>query len=115
MSAQLDNLPAFRCMRPDDLDAVMAIELDIYEHPWTHGNFGDSIAAGYSCWVMECASEMIGYGVLMLAADESHLLNLSIARAWQRQGLGGELLQHFLRLAREARVENLFLEVRPSN
>ena len=29
------------------LDAVMAIEAGAYPFPWTHGNFVDSLAAGY--------------------------------------------------------------------
>jgi ribosomal-protein-alanine N-acetyltransferase len=104
-----------RPMRPDDLDAVLAIEADIYAHPWTHGNFRDSLHAGYSCWVMQRAQEVIGYGVLMIGVAEAHLLNLSIARRWQRQGLGRELLRHFIALARQFEARTLFLEVRPSN
>ena len=115
MSAQLDNLPAFRPMRADDLDFVMAIESDVYPYPWTHGNFSDSLAAGYCCSVMEQGGEMIGYGVLMVAADESHLLNLSIARQWQRQGWGRVLLHHFMQLARTARAVSMYLETRPTN
>ena len=115
MSAQLDNLPAFRLMRADDLDFVLEIENDVYPYPWTHGNFIDSLAAGYCCSVMEQDGEMIGYGVLMVAADESHLLNLSIARQWQRQGWGRVLLHHFMQLARTARAVSMYLETRPTN
>jgi len=115
MSAQLDNLPALRPMGEVDLDAVMAVERDVYPFPWTRGNFADSLAAGYGCWVMDCARGLVGYGVLMLAANESHLLNLTVAREWQRQGFGHVLLRHFLHVARAARAESLFLEVRPSN
>lgn len=30
-----------------DLDAVMRVEAGSYSHPWTHGNFADSLAAGH--------------------------------------------------------------------
>ena len=36
-------------MREADLDEVMAIEGAIYSHPWTRGNFADSLRAGYEC------------------------------------------------------------------
>ena len=36
-------------MREQDLDEVMAIEAAIYSHPWTRGNFADSLRAGYQC------------------------------------------------------------------
>ena len=115
MSAVLQRSYALRPMRPDDVDAVLAIERDIYSHPWTQGNFRDSLHAGYSCWVMEFGATMVGYGVLMIGVAEAHLLNLSVARDWQRQGLGRELLQHFIALARQFEARRLFLEVRPSN
>ena len=56
-----------------------------------------------------------GYCVLANGADEAHLLNLSVAAAWQRRGLGRELLDHVLELARTLRAQKIFLEVRASN
>jgi len=115
MSAQLDNLPEFRPMRAADLDRVMTIEPALYRHPWTRGNFDDSLAAGYSCWVVECGGELAGYGVLMLGVREAHLLNLSVAPAWQQRGFGRMLLGRFVQIARGSDAAQMFLEVRPSN
>jgi ribosomal-protein-alanine N-acetyltransferase len=115
MSAQLDNLPEFRPMRTADLDRVIEIEPALYSHPWTRGNFDDSLTAGYSCWVVECNGAVAGYGVLMIGVREAHLLNLSVAVAWQRRGFGRMLLEHFMRVARASDAAQLFLEVRPSN
>ncbi|MEO8157612.1 MAG: ribosomal protein S18-alanine N-acetyltransferase [Betaproteobacteria bacterium] len=115
MSAQLDHLPEFRPMRSSDLDQVMEIEPKIYLHPWTHGNFEDSLSAGYSCWVVQCSGALAGYGVLMIGVREAHLLNLSVALDWQRRGFGRMLLEHFVRVARASDAAQMFLEVRPSN
>ena len=115
MSAVLKPVLKLRPMAEADLPAVVAIENAIYDFPWTQGNFRDSLAAGYSCWMYERDGEPIGYAVLMLAADEAHLLNLSIAAAWQRQGHGGRLLQRRRAAARELGARLIFLEVRPSN
>jgi [ribosomal protein S18]-alanine N-acetyltransferase len=115
MSAVLSHAAAFRPMRMMDLDDVLAIEQQIYAHPWTAGNFRDSLHAGYSCWVMECSGFLAGYGVLMMGVSEAHLLNLSIAADWQRRGLGRSLLHHFIGTARGCQAERIFLEVRPSN
>ncbi|MBX9631508.1 MAG: ribosomal protein S18-alanine N-acetyltransferase [Burkholderiales bacterium] len=115
MSAVPQALPRYRPMRAADLDAVVAIELEIYTHPWTLGNFRDSLSAGYSCWVLECDGALWGYGVLMMGVDEAHLLNLSIARERQRAGLGRQLLEFFVGRAREMGAQVMFLEVRPSN
>jgi ribosomal-protein-alanine N-acetyltransferase len=115
MSAVLDTLPRFRPMHMSDLDAIMRIEPVLYSHPWARGNFEDSLQAGYSCWVMDCAGELIGYGVLMVGVREAHLLNISIAQPWQSKGYGRELLEHIIRIARHYEAEQLLLEVRPSN
>lgn len=115
MSAQLDNLPRFRRMVADDLVAVDAIERDVYTHPWTFGNFTDSLEAGYHCWVMEREGRVAGYSVVMIAVEEAHLLNLSIAAPLQRQGLGSELLRFVIKLAQDYKAQTIYLEVRESN
>jgi ribosomal-protein-alanine N-acetyltransferase len=115
MSARLDLIPRYRRMTADDLDAVIAIEDAIYPHPWTRGNFSDSLAAGYHCWMVECGGETAGYCVVMIAAGEAHLLNLSVAAPWQRRGIGREALNFIARLARDYGAVKILLEVRPSN
>jgi [ribosomal protein S18]-alanine N-acetyltransferase len=115
VSALLNTIPRYRRMLERDLDAIMAIEKVVYPHPWTRGNFKDSLREGYHCWVMEAGGEIIGYSVVMIAAGEAHLLNLSIAEQWQRRGRGREMLQFLLRLARNFEAEKIFLEVRPTN
>lgn len=115
MSAVLKPLTELRPMAEADLPAVIAIENAIYAFPWTPGNFRDSLAAGYSCWMYVRDGEPIGYAVLMQAADEAHLLNLSIAADWQQQGYGSLLLQQLCEIARGQGARLFFLEVRPSN
>ena len=115
MSAVLKPMIELRPMREADLPAVIAIENTIYAFPWTQGNFHDSLAAGYNCWAYMRDGELIGYAVLMHAADEAHLLNLSIAANCQRQGYGSRLLRRVCELARGEGARLLFLEVRPSN
>jgi [ribosomal protein S18]-alanine N-acetyltransferase len=115
MSAQLDSLPRYRRMTGADLEAVLRIEDAVYPCPWTRGNFSDSLAAGYHCWLVECAGELAGYSVVMIAAGEGHLLNLSVAAQWQRRGIGSQLLAFVTKLARDYGAQRLLLEVRPTN
>ena len=102
-----------------DLDAVMAIENVIYTHPWTRGNFSDSLAndsgAGGNCWVMELHGVMVGYAVVSCAVGEAHLLNLSVAAAWQQRGLGREILLYVIDFIKKNKIIVMFLEVRISN
>jgi len=102
-------------MLASDLDEVLAIEYRVYPFPWGRGNFTDSINSGYSCWVCRVAGELVGYFVVMLAVDEAHLLNLSIARARQGQGHGRGLLEAAAGAIRAHGAAAMLLEVRPSN
>jgi [ribosomal protein S18]-alanine N-acetyltransferase len=102
-------------MREPDLGEVLAIESAIYTHPWTRGNFADSLRSGYECRTLRLGAELLGYFVLLVAAGEAHLLNLSIAGVHQRAGHGSMLLREAAALARKLGARNLFLEVRPSN
>ena len=115
MSAVLKDVPYLTAMDEQDLDEVIAIENAIYSHPWTRGNFIDSLRAGYACRVWRLERELVGYFIVMAAAGEAHLLNLSIAPASQRSGHGSALLREAAAVAVKLGAHNLFLEVRPSN
>lgn len=115
MSAVLKDDPRLAQMRETNLAEVLAIENAIYLHPWTRGNFADSLRAGYQCWTWRQGAELIGYFVLRVAAGEGHLLNLSIGAAHQRRGHGSTLLAEAMRIARARGAGEAFLEVRPSN
>lgn len=114
-AASLLRAALFRRMTVGDLPAVAAIEQTIYTHPWTPGNFSDSLASGYECWVMERDGQLLAYAILMTAAGEAHLLNISVQADRQRQGLGTAMLHFLCKLARDYRADTMFLEVRASN
>ena len=115
MSAVLKDAPQLAPMAEADLDAVLVIERAVYTHPWTRGNFADSLRARYQCRTWRQGGTLLGYFVLLAAAGEAHLLNLSIAPACQRRGHGSALLREAMRVAREDGAKKVFLEVRPSN
>ena len=115
MSAVYKAQPRFVKMRGVDLPEVTGIENSVYTHPWTYGNFSDSLNAGYHCVTLRLESELVGYFVLLVAVGEAHLLNLSVSAARQRQGHGSVLLREVLRIGREQAARHVFLEVRPSN
>jgi ribosomal-protein-alanine N-acetyltransferase len=104
-----------RPMRESDLDAVMAIELRAYPFPWTRGIFRDCLLADYPARVLVQDDAIIGYGMLSVAADEAHVLNVCAAPEVQGHGHGRRLLRALLQLARGRGVQRVFLEVRPSN
>ena len=109
------SAPSLRPMREGDLDAVLAIEQRAYPFPWTRGIFRDCLKSGYPSWVMTEHGLVIGYGLLSIAADEAHVLNICVAPERQGRGLGRHLLRALVKIARDQRSQRVFLEVRPSN
>lgn len=105
----------FRPMKVADLAAIVPIEEANFSHPWTRGNFVDSLNAGHSAWVVESAGELVAYAVLMMVLDEVHLLDISVHQACQGQGVGRQLLAHLMDVGRSHGGANMFLEVRVSN
>jgi ribosomal-protein-alanine N-acetyltransferase len=104
-----------RPLMATDLETVMAIEERAYGFPWTEGIFRDCLRVGYCCWCYEVDGDLYGYGVMSVAAGESHILNLTVNPDTQRQGIGTRLLKHFMQLARRHSADIVMLEVRPSN
>jgi ribosomal-protein-alanine N-acetyltransferase len=119
MSAQLDRQPPpwdADAMRVPDLTEVMAIERVAYPVPWTHGNFVDSLAAGYPAEVLRGPrSALLGYWVAMPGVDEMHLLNITVVPAWQGRGLAVVMLDRLVAECRVRGLTQLWLEVRLSN
>lgn len=97
------------------LDAVLAVEQRAYSHPWTRGNFTDAMASGYQAQVLMADEHLLGYFVAMMGVDEVHLLNITVAPAFQRQGWASLMLAALTGWARSQAAHWLWLEVRASN
>jgi ribosomal-protein-alanine N-acetyltransferase len=104
-----------RVMVHDDLKQISDIERRSYDFPWSHGVFRDCLLAGYHCIVIERADAVVGYAILSVAAGEAHILNLCVDPAHRHLHYGERLLDEILLRARGAEVNEIFLEVRPSN
>jgi ribosomal-protein-alanine N-acetyltransferase len=106
---------AFRVMLEDDLDDVIAIEESVYPFPWTRGIFHDCLNIGYRCRVLERNKKIIAYSVMSIAAGESHLLTIVVAKEEQGKGYGKKILNEMIQQAVIHCVNTMYLEVRTSN
>ncbi|ART80026.1 ribosomal protein S18-alanine N-acetyltransferase [Oceanisphaera avium] len=112
----------FRALTPEDLAAMQALENQAHTHPWTRQTLASSFGARYftgSLWTaatsLEPKGTLQGYFVADKVLDESTLMNICVAPSAQRQGLGRQLMTHYLRLCRERDITQHWLEVRASN
>ena len=85
MNAVLQPVEArFEPLTRERLDAVLAVEQSAYAHPWVRANFIDALDAGYQAQVLLAGDLPLGYFVAMKGVDEVHLLNITVAPAYQR-------------------------------
>ena len=118
---------SFIPMLPVDLDQVLAIELVSHIHPWTRGNFSDSLAAGHWAYCIRPKVDSVikgsyldpqalwAYCVLFPAVDELHLLNITVAPGLRRKGIGVRMMNAIESVATQQGMPRIILEVRPSN
>ena len=109
----------FEAMTPAWLPAVLRVEQSAYEQPWSETNFTDSLRAGYQAQLLTGGrapqAELLAYFVAMKGVDEVHLLNITVAPAFQRQGWAHVMLDALGLWARGQDAQWLWLEVRVGN
>ena len=116
MSAVPSSVPAqFETLLPSHLGPVLLIEQSAYAHPWTMANFRDALAAGYQAQLLRAEATLLGYFIAMKGVDEVHLLNITVAPAYQRQGWARVMLEALAIWSRGQGAQWLWLESRASN
>ena len=79
------------------------------------GNFKDALKAGYVAHRLVAGEHLVGYFVAMQVIDEVHLLNITVAPPFQRQGWARCLMQSLSLWSQANGARWLWLEVRESN
>ncbi|CAM3725234.1 GNAT family N-acetyltransferase [Polynucleobacter arcticus] len=118
---------SFLPMTTADLNAVLSIESVSHIHPWTKGNFSDSLAAGHWAYCVrpQLADAVKGsyldpeilwaYCILFPGVDELHLLNITVSPKLRRLGIGAKMMHAIEGVAAQQGMPRIILEVRPSN
>ena len=105
----------FAPMRVEHIDAVVQIEQRAYAHPWNRAHFADALQSGYQAQMLLADEVLLGYFVAMEGVEEVHLLNITVAPEYQRQGWSRVMLDALTLWARGRKAQWLWLEVRVGN
>ncbi len=115
MSARKSDLYKFLPMTIDHLVDVHNLEQASYEFPWTKEIIRDCILYKYDAFSVYFNSILVGYIIAKISSPETHILNLTIASDFRKQGLGKSLIELIINDSRIRRSEDIILEVRVSN
>lgn len=104
-------------MRSRDVNAVLRIEDQVFDEPWSKRLFEEELAqrtsrAYRSAWV---GDRLVGYAGQMSIDDEAHVNNIGVDPEWQGRRLGTVLLCDLVRTALARGTAHLTLEVLVGN
>jgi len=102
-------------LTPDDLPAAYVIEQRSHAFPWSEKTFASNQGERYFNLRLDVDGNMAAFAVTQVILDEATLFNIAVDPAWQRRGLGRQLLEHLIRELEAKDVFTLWLEVRASN
>ena len=97
------------------LDSILEMENESNPFPWTEGNFKDCLDKGYYSLALEDKNKFIGFAIMAISTDESHLLNIGINKNERGMGYGEKLLRKMIIAAEVMGSRKIILEVRLSN
>ena len=97
------------------LDSVLEIERESNPYPWTARNFSDCIEKGYYSMVLEDKERLVGFAIMAISSEESHLLNIGVNKDFRGSGFGEQILKKMIIAAEVMGSKKFILEVRVSN
>lgn len=104
-------------MRRRHLRAVLRIENEVYDNPWSQGLYTSELSTptGRCYRIARAGTRLVGYGGSMYVVDEAHITTLAVHPDHQGRRIGSRLLLELARAAVAASMTSLTLEVGSSN
>ncbi|MEN4713872.1 ribosomal protein S18-alanine N-acetyltransferase [Pantoea agglomerans] len=108
-------MTAISLLIPDDLAQAFAIECRSHAFPWSEKTFASNQGERFINLRLDVDGKMAAFAITQVVLDEASLFNIAVDPAFQRRGLGRQLLQHLIDELIKRDVLTLWLEVRASN
>lgn len=108
--------PEYRQARFDDLEAIAAIEAEVFAEPYLYLMLRQLFELHGEEWlVAESGGAVIGYALTLEKSGRALLFTFALAKKYQGAGYGRALLDHTLAVCRERGMDRVYLTVRPDN
>lgn len=91
------------------------IEQRSHAFPWSEKTFASNQGERYLNLRLNVDNAMAAFAITQVVLDEATLFNIAVDPAFQRRGLGRQLLEHLIGMLEQKQIATLWLEVRASN
>ncbi|MGL4726524.1 MAG: ribosomal protein S18-alanine N-acetyltransferase [Scandinavium sp.] len=98
-----------------DLPRAWQIEQRAHAFPWSEQTLASNQGERYLNLQLTVDGDMAAFAITQIVLDEATLFNIAVDPAYQRRGLGRELLEQVIDEVEKRGVVTLWLEVRASN
>jgi len=103
-------------MNASHVDAIAELEKRCFSDPWSVHSITSELNNPLSLWLVAVDGETVaGYVGSQSVLGWADMMNIAVAPAYRRQGVGEKLILDLIRLLQEEKVTCLTLEVRASN
>jgi len=109
------NMNTISLLTSRDLDQAFAIEQRAHAFPWSQKTFASNQGERYLNFRLDVDDTLAAFAITQVVLDEATLFNIAVDPAYQRRGIGRQLLEHLISELEKRDVFTLWLEVRASN
>jgi len=116
IDSQIGVRSLVRWMLKEDLEAVLRIEQESFEFPWTESEFLACIQRPNCIAMVAVVQEkVVGYMIYEMGSQWFQILNLAVDAAYRRHGVGRVLVQRLINKLSPRRRHKVTLHVRETN
>jgi ribosomal-protein-alanine acetyltransferase len=103
---------------PADIAALVLLEQASFDQPWSQASLSRDLTNNPLALYLVAENqtgEVVAYVGSHVVGDEAEIMNLAVAPAWRRRGVGRDLLRQLIAAVAARGVESLFLDVSTDN
>ncbi len=106
-----------RKLKEEEIPLLYEIEIKTFKKSaWSQESFKYEYHNKHSYqFVVEYKNNIIGYAIIWIFEDESHLVNFAIKKEFRKKGFGEKLLKFVIDFSIKKGVNYIYLEVREKN
>lgn len=106
----------FDSLKAEYLPEMAEIEKEAFDEPWTVGMFLPELDDENAYYLVGLSGgEVIAYGGFHKVLDEGQIANIAVRSDMRGKGVGRQLMQELLKLAKDNGVKRITLEVKDVN